>query len=61
MNPNDGVNAGMFFGQVHCPLTALDGSADGDDACYARLGRAPQNIIEVIGEIRIVEMRVSLN
>src|SRR5436190_281658 len=60
MNTNDGVNAGIFLGQVHCPLTALDGSTDGDDACNTGLGRPPQNIIEVTSELRIIEMGVSL-
>jgi hypothetical protein len=61
MNSNDGVNAGIFLGQIDCTPTALDGSADRDDARDTGLGGAAQDIIEVAGEIRIIEMRVSFD
>ena len=52
---------GYFSAKVDRAPAAFDGGADRDDAGDTGLGGATQDIIEVAGEIRVVEMRVSFD
>src|SRR6266404_3622706 len=61
MNSDDGENVRIFFGKIDRPPAALDRGADGDDARHAGVSRATKHIVEIIREIRIIEMRVSFD
>ena len=51
----------IFLREIDGAPATFNGSADRDDARDTGLGGAAQDIIEVAGEIRIVEMRVSFD
>lgn len=59
MNSDDPENVWIFFGELNPAPAAFDRSADGDDAGNAGLSRAPKYVVEIVGEIGVIEMRVS--
>ena len=61
VNADDGEDVWIFLRQIDRAPAAFHRSADRDDARDAGLGGAAQDVIEVAGEIRVVEMRVSLD
>ena len=61
MNADHRENVRIFLGQLDRAPAAFDRSADRDDAGNASFGRAPQHIVEIRREIRIIEMGVSFD
>ena len=61
MNADDGEDVRIFFRQLDRAPAALDRGADRDDPRDAGLGRAPQHIIEVRREIRVIEVGVGFD
>ena len=61
MNADDRENIRIFFRQLDRAPAALDRSADGDDARDAGFGRARKHLVEVRREIRVIEVRVSVD
>ena len=61
MNANGRVNSRVFFCEIDRAAAALDRGADGDDARYTAVVRATKHILEIISEIRIIEVRVGFN
>src|SRR2546423_10982689 len=58
MNADNRENVLIFFGQGDRAPAALDRCAYRDDTRNARLRGAPQNVIEVPREVRVVEVSV---
>src|SRR5436190_21886642 len=51
----------MFFCQIDGAPAAFQRCSDRDDASDARIVRATQHVVEIVGEIRIIEMRVGVD
>jgi len=58
MNSDHGKNVRIFFGKLDRAPAALDRSADRDDARDSGVSRATKHIVEIVCEIRIIEVRV---
>ena len=61
MDPDHSENVRIFFGKIDHAPAALDRSADCDNARDAGFGRPIKHLIEIVREIGIIEMRVSLD
>src|SRR5947208_9510716 len=61
MNANDCENIPVFFGELNRAAAACNRCADRENSCYASVSCAPQDLIEISCELRIVEMGVSLD
>ena len=61
MNADDGKNIRIFFRQLDRAPAAGERGADGEDAFDAGFVRPREDFIEVVGEIRVVEMGVGIN
>ena len=61
MNADDGKDVRIFLRQLDRAPAAFHRRADRDDARDTGLGGATKHVIEIGREIRIIEMRVSLD
>src|SRR2546430_217556 len=61
MNADYREDIWIFLGQGDRAPAAFDRSPDCDDAGNAGIGGAPQDVVEVCREIRVVEMGVGLD
>src|SRR5207302_8739508 len=58
MNSDDREDVRIFFRKIDRVPAALHRSTDGNNARDAGFSCAPQDIVEIVGEIGIIEMRV---
>jgi hypothetical protein len=61
MHADDGEDVRMLLRELDRAAAAFDGGPDRDDARHASFGRAPEDVVEVRREIRVVEVGVSLD
>src|SRR3954468_24452715 len=61
MNTNDRKDIRMLFRQLHRAPATFHGRPERDDSRYASLSCTPQDIVKIGREIRIIEVRMSLN
>ena len=60
VNADDGKDVWIFVRQIDRAPAAFNRSADRDDTRDTGIGGAAQHVVEVAGEIRVVEVGVSL-
>ena len=61
MNADDREDVRIFFRQLDRAPAAFDRGADRDDAGDAGFGRAREDVVEISCEIRVIEVRVSID
>jgi hypothetical protein len=61
VNADHGKDVRIFFGKLDRAPAAFHGSADSDDASDSGFVGATKNIVEIRGEIGIIEVRVGFD
>jgi hypothetical protein len=60
MNTNGRVNSRILFRKINRPLAAFQRRSNSDDARYSSFDRAAKHGVQIVREIGIIEVRVSL-
>jgi hypothetical protein len=60
VNANCRINGGILFRESDHAPAALDRSANGDNARYPRIRRATKHVIQIVREIGIIKVGVSV-